>query len=152
MRTAKESQMIQDNATGWISQLLLAGVLGSALIFGAGAAWADGDNHGYKHDPQSQLEKLTKKLDLTQEQQNKILPILQDKHEKMEALHNQMKEMRQNAMSQIEAQLTPEQKEKFQKSREERKEKMKEYKKKHGKGHEKGRHGKGKHGKSEDHD
>ena len=65
----------------------------------------------------SQLERMTKKLDLTQEQQDKILPILQDKHQKMEALHNQMKEMRQNAMSQIEAQLNPEQQEKFRKAR-----------------------------------
>jgi Spy/CpxP family protein refolding chaperone len=61
----------------------------------------------------------------------------------MEALHNQMKDVRQNAMSQIEALLNPEQQEKFLKAREERKEKMKEYKEKRGKG---------KHGKGQDHD
>ena len=144
MRNAKEIQITKDSPTLWLSRLFIAGLFGSALIFGAGAAWAGGDGHGYKHDPQSRLEKMTKKLDLTQEQQDKILPILQDKHEKMEALHKQMKEMRQNAMSQIEAQLTPEQQEKFQKSREERKKKMKEYREKHGKGHKKGKHGKGK--------
>ena len=128
-----------------MSRIIISGLLSSALILSMGTAWADGGGHGYKHDPQSRLEGLTKKLDLTQEQQDKILPILQDKHQKMEALHGQMKDMRKNAMSQIEAQLTPEQQEKFQKAREERKEKMKEYKEKHGKckGHEKGKQGKG---------
>ena len=149
MRSSKENQMTKDGRTLWVSRLIVAGLFGCAVFLGTGAVWADGDGHGYKHDPQSQLEKMTKKLDLTKEQQDKILPILQDKHQKMEALHNQMKEMRQNAMSQIEAQLTPEQQEKFRKAKEERKEKMKEYKEKHGKG--KG-HEKGKHGKGQDHD
>ena len=142
MRSSKENQMTKDGRTLWVSRLIVAGLLSGGLVLGTTAAWADGDGHGYKHDPQSQLEKMTKKLDLTKEQQDKILPILQDKHQKMEALHNQMKEMRQNAMSQIEAQLTPEQQEKFQKSREERKKKMKEYREKHGKGHKKGKYGK----------
>jgi Spy/CpxP family protein refolding chaperone len=145
MKSSHESQTTQDSPTFWMSRLVLAGLFGSALIVGAGAAWADRDGHGYKHDPKSKIERMTKKLDLTKEQQDKILPILQDKHQKMEALHNQMKEVRQNAMSQVEAQLTPEQQEEFQKSREERKKKMKEYKEKHKKG-------KGKHGKGEDHD
>ena len=144
MRSSKENQMTKDGRTVWVSRLIVAGLFGCAVFLGSGTVWADGDGHGYKHDPQSQLEKMTKKLDLTKEQQDNILPILQDKHEKMEALHNQMKEMRQNAMAQIEAQLTPEQQEKFQKSREERKKKMKEYREKHGKGHKKGKHGKGK--------
>ena len=144
MRSSKENQMTKDGRTLWVSRLIVASLLSGGLVLGTTAAWADGDGHGYKHDPQSQLEKMTKKLDLTKEQQDNILPILQDKHEKMEALHNQMKEMRQNAMAQIEAQLTPEQQEKFQKSREERKKKMKEYREKHGKGHKKGKHGKGK--------
>lgn len=128
-----------------MSRIIVSGLLSSALVLSMGTAWADGSGHGYKHDPQSRLERMTKKLDLTQEQQDKILPILQGKHQKMEALHNQMKDIRKNAMSQIEAQLTAEQQEKFQKAREKRKEKMKEYKEKHGKckGQEKGKHGKG---------
>ena len=149
MKIFKGNQMSRVRSTAWMFRLIVAGLFGSAMALATGAAWADGDDHGYKHDPQSQLEKMTKKLDLTKEQQDKILPILQEKHQKMEALHNQMKEVREQAMTQIEAQLNPEQKEKFQKSREERREKMKEYKEKHkgGKGH-----GKGKHGKGEDHD
>ena len=144
MRSSKENQMTKDGRTLWLSRLIVAGLLSSGLVLGTTAALADGDGHGYGHDPKSQLERMTKKLDLTKEQQDNILPILEDKHEKMEALHKQMKEMRQNAMSQIEAQLNPEQQEKFRKAREERKEKMKEYREKHGKGHKKGNHGKSK--------
>ena len=149
MKNAKDSQMIKGSPTLWMSRLIITGLFGCALIVGAGAASAGGGGHGHKHDPKSKLEHLTKKLDLTQEQQDKILPILQDKHQKMEALHNQMKDVRQHAMSQVEAELTPEQKETFQKSREERKKKMKEYKEKHAKG--KG-HNKKKHGKDKDHE
>lgn len=123
----------------WPSTLLLICALS---LFGA-AAWADGDDHGYGHDPKSHLEKLTKKLSLTQEQQDKILPIIEDKHQKMEALHAQMKEIRQQAMGKIEAELTPEQQAKWKEMQEERQEKMKEYKEKHGKGEKKWMHGKG---------
>ncbi|MEX0829415.1 MAG: periplasmic heavy metal sensor [Nitrospirales bacterium] len=146
MQNSKGNQTNPTSPTAWLSRLFIASMFGSALIFGAATTWADGDGHGYKHDPQSKLEHMTKKLDLTQEQQDNILPILQDKHQKMEALHNQMKEVRANAMAQVEAQLNPEQKEKFQKAREEYKEKMKEYKEKNkkGKGHGKDKHGKGK--------
>ncbi len=58
-------------------------------------------------------------------------------------------DVRQDAMSQVEAQLTPEQLEKFRKAKEERKAKRQEYKKKHGKG--KGHH-KDKHDKDNHHD
>ncbi|MDH4194117.1 MAG: DUF1682 domain-containing protein [Nitrospirota bacterium] len=125
----------------WPSTLLLICALS---LFGA-TAWADGDDHGYGHDPQAQLEHLTKKLDLTKEQQDKILPIIEDKHQKMEALHSQMKEFRQQAMGKIEAELTPEQQKKWKEMQEKRQEKMKEYKEKHGKGETKGKHGKGEH-------
>ena len=147
--SSKENRITKDSRTPWVSRLLVSSLVSTAMVLSVGAAWAGGDGHGYKHDPKSKLERMTKKLDLTQEQQDKILPILEDKHQKMEALHNQMKEVRQNAMSQIEDKLNPEQQEKFRKAREERKEKMKEYKEKHGKG--KG-HKKGKHGKDQDHD
>jgi Spy/CpxP family protein refolding chaperone len=149
MEIFKRSQMTQVSSTAWMSRLFVASVFSSALVFGAGAAWADGDGHGYGHDPKAKLEHLTKKLDLTKAQQDKILPILQDKHEKMEALHAQMKELRQQAMGKIEAELTPDQQKKWKEMQEERQEKMKEYKEKHekGKGHEKGKHSKG-----QDHD
>ncbi len=123
----------------WASVLLLSVALS---LFGA-SAWADGDDHGYGHDPKSHLEKLTKKLDLTKEQQDKILPIIEEKHQRMEALHEQMKEIRQQAMGKIEAELTPEQQKKWKEMQEEREQKMKEYKEKRDKGEMKGMHGKG---------
>ena len=125
----------------WPSTLLLICALS---LFGA-TAWADDDGHGYGHDPKSHLEHLTKKLDLTKEQQDKILPIIEEKHKKMETLHEQMKEIRQQAMGKIEAELTPEQQKKWKEIQEERQERMKEYKEKHGKGEAKGKHGKGEH-------
>ena len=123
----------------WASVLLLSVALS---LFGA-SAWADGDDHGYGHDPKSHLEKLTKKLDLTKEQQDKILPIIEEKHQRMEALHEQMKEIRQQAMGKIESELTPEQQKKWKEMQEEREQKMKEYKEKRDKGEMKGMHGKG---------
>lgn len=131
----------------WLVALL---VICSFGLFGS-AAWADDDGHGYKHDPKSRLERLTKKLDLTKEQQDKILPIIEEKHQKMQGLHEQMKEIRQHYMGKIEAELTPDQQKKWKEMQEERAEKMKEYQEKHGKGKEQG-HGKGKHGKGNDHD
>ncbi|MGD9852346.1 MAG: Spy/CpxP family protein refolding chaperone [Nitrospirales bacterium] len=149
MTDSLEHQRTPSPQQPWTSRLIVAGLFSSALILGAGAAWADGDDHGYGHDPKSHLEHLTKKLDLTKEQQDKILPIIEGKHQKMEALHNQMKEIRQQAMGQIEAELTPDQQAKWKDMQEKRKEKMKEYKEKHEKGE---GHGKGKHGKGKDHD
>ena len=145
MPNSLEQQMTPARPQSRTYRLIVAGVFSSALILGAGAAWADGDDHGYGHDPKSHLEHLTKKLDLTKEQQDKILPIIEDKHKKMEALHSQMKEIRDQAMSQIEAELTPDQQAKWKEMQEKRKEKMKEYREKHGKGE-------GKHGKGKDHD
>jgi len=143
-------QITLANRTAWISRLMLTGLLTGTFIWSAGVSWADGDKHGgYGHDPKSHVEYLTKKLDLTKEQQEKILPIMEDKHQKMEALHNQMKEIRQQAMGKIEAELTPDQQKKWQEMQKERKEKMKEYREKHGKGE---GAGKGKHGKGDDHD
>jgi periplasmic protein CpxP/Spy len=113
-----------------------------ALSLSGTTAWADEDDKGYGHDPKSYLEKLTKKLSLTQEQQDKILPIIEEKHQQMDALFEQMKEIRQQAMAKIETALTPEQQENWKEMQEKRKEKMKEYKEKHGKGHKKDKHGK----------
>lgn len=124
----------------WSSVVFLIAAFG---LF-APAAWADEGGHGYGHDAKSHLEHLTKKLDLTKEQQDKILPIIEEKHKKMEALHDQMKEIRQQAMGKIEAELTPDQQKKWKEMQEERKEKMKEYKEKHGKGGKKGKHDMGK--------
>jgi periplasmic protein CpxP/Spy len=122
-----------------LSRILGLCMLTVALSLSGGAVWA-GD-HGKGHDPEYYLEKLTEKLSLTQEQQDKILPIMEEKHQKM-------KDMREQAMGQIEALLTPEQQEKWKTMLEERKQKMKEYKEKHGKKCDK----KDKHGMGEKHE
>jgi len=147
MRSSQENQMIKSTHTGWISRVMVACLFGCAFILTTGAAWADRESHSYGHDPKSHLEHLTKKLNLTQKQQANVLPIIEEKHKKMEALRVQMKEVRQQAMSQIEAQLTPEQQEQFRKAKEEHHKKMKECKGKHGKdkGYKKGKHGMGEH-------
>ncbi len=126
--------------------IAVAGLLASPV-------WAGEGKGHHKHTPEKKLEKLTKKLSLTDAQQAAILPILKEKRQKMEALHNQMKEVRQNAMAQIKAQLTPEQQEKFQKARDKRRKRMKEYREGHGKkGQHRKMHKKHKHGHDDDHD
>lgn len=139
------NQHAMKNEMKTLSRMLGLFMLTVALSLFGGSAWADEDDHGYRHDPKSSLEKLTKKLSLTQEQQDKILPIIEEKHQRMQGLHEQMKEIRQQAMGKIEAELTPEQQKKWKEMQEERQERMKEYKEKHGKGEAKGKHGKGEH-------
>lgn len=107
--------------------LVLAGGLVTA------PAWADDGEKDHKPDPAARLEKLTKKLSLTEAQQAKIRPILEEKVKKMQALHEQMKTVRTQSMDQIEAELTEEQKVKFRKQREEHKGKKHDRHDKHGK-------------------
>lgn len=137
------SQRTMKNEMKTLSRMVGLCMLAVALGLSGAVALADEGGKGYRHDPKSSLEKLTKKLSLTQEQQDKILPIIEEKHKKMEALHEQMKEMRQQAMGKIEAELTPEQQEKWKEMQEKRKEKMKEFKEKQGECDKKGKHGKG---------
>ncbi|GJL59162.1 MAG: hypothetical protein NPIRA03_20190 [Nitrospirales bacterium] len=148
MNRTSQRRMIHEGRIQMISRMMGLFLLTVVLSLSGATAWADGDGHGYSHDPKSKLEKLTKKLDLTEEQQAKILPIIEEKHQKMEGLHQQMKEMRKQAMAKIEAELTPDQQAKWKEMQEKRHEKMKKYKEKHGKDCDK----KGKHGKDEKHD
>ncbi len=143
MNRTSQRRMIHEGTIQSVSRMMGLFMLTAALSLSGAAAWADGDGHGYGHDPKAHLEKLTEKLSLTQEQQAKILPIIEEKHQKMEALHQQMKEMRQQAMGKIEAELTPEQQVKWKEMQEERQEKMKEYKEKHGDCDKKGKHDQG---------
>ncbi len=116
-----------------ILQCFLIIMLVTTMSLVASPAWSgDGKGH-YRHTPAEKLDKLTKRLKLTDDQRANILPILEDKQQRLEALHQEMKEVRQRAVSQIEAQLTPEQQEKFQKAREKRQEKMKQYRESRGK-------------------
>jgi protein CpxP len=94
--------------------------------------------HGGHHQMPSvdeQLKHMTKKLDLTADQQPKIKAILDDQHAKMEALHNdssvaredkwsKMGEIHQNSATQIKAVLTEDQQKKFDKMQQEQHDRM----------------------------
>lgn len=108
------------------------------LVVAPGWAGGKGKHHG--HDPEKKMQKLTKKLGLSEEQQAKVKPILEQKHQKMQELHNQMKQVRKDAQAQIEAQLTPEQVDKYKHMREKYKQGKKKGKGKHGKKHKKDHH------------
>ena len=115
----------------WTLMVLVSGVLIAA------PGWAGGKGKHYGHDPEKKLQKLTKRLGLSEEQQGKVKSILEEKHHKLQELHKQMKEVRKNARAQIEAQLTPEQVQKFKKHRDKRKHGKKGGMGKHGKKHKK---------------
>lgn len=103
----------------------------------AGAAWAQQGTpptapttkHLHAIDPQQQIERLTKQLQLTPDQQAKILPILQQRDQQLEALRSDSSlkpaDRRAKAMSivqssnqQIDALLTEPQRTKAQAMRE----------------------------------
>ena len=104
--------------------------------------WTGEGGHRHDHNPEKHLEKMTKRLGLSADQQAKIKPVLEQKAQQMEALHQQMKDVRQKANAQIESVLTPDQLKTFKEFQEERKERMRAYKGKHGEGY-KGKHKKG---------
>ena len=115
--------------TVWVSLCSL--VLAAGLV--ALPAWADDDDKDYGTKSAERLQKLTKKLSLSVAQQEKVGQILEEKSQKMKALHEQMKAARQQAMEQIKNELTPDQKEKFENMQEKHKKKRHERHKKHGK-------------------
>jgi periplasmic protein CpxP/Spy len=95
-----------------------------------------------KDPAEMRLEQMTKNLSLTKEQQDAIKPILQDQAKQMQALRTdkamtpeqrraKMQSIMQETNTKIEAQLTPEQKEKFTKQQEQRREKMQQRRAEH---------------------
>ena len=85
-----------------------------------------GMGHHGGMDPDAQLAHMTKRYNLTSDQQSQIKPILADSHQQMMQMHSdssmsrddkmaKMKSMREDSMQKIEAVLTPEQKTKFEK-------------------------------------
>ena len=85
-----------------------------------------GMGHHGGMDPDAQLAHMTKRYNLTSDQQSQIKPILADNHQQMMQLHSdssmskddkmaKMQSMRQDSMQKIEAVLTPDQKMKFEK-------------------------------------
>lgn len=81
--------------------------------------------HGHMMDPDARLAHMTKRYNLTADQQNQIKPILQDEQQQMESMHSdtttsredkrtKMMSMRETDNQKIEAVLNDEQKQKFE--------------------------------------
>jgi len=104
-----------------------------------------GGHHMRMHGPKRHLAFLTHQLNLTQDQQNKIKPILENQHKQMRALRDdtslsreqkraKFMELRKNTIQQIQSNLTPDQVTKFQQMRERHEQRMKAWREKHGAG------------------
>ncbi len=89
--------------------------------------------------PESRLKMLTEKLDLTEDQQAKLKPILEDESTQMKTLHDdtslapedkraKMKELHGSSTEKINAVLTPDQQSKWKQMKQEMMEKHKEMK------------------------
>jgi Spy/CpxP family protein refolding chaperone len=89
--------------------------------------------------PEGRLKMLTEKLNLTEDQQAKLKPILEDQSKQMKAVHDdtslapadkqaKMKELHESSTEKINAVLTPEQQTKWKQMRQEMMEKHKEMK------------------------
>lgn len=95
------------------------------------------DAAAHKAQMQKHLEWLGQQLNLTDDQKEKLKPILQDQHKQMKAVrddtsltqdqkHEKMKQIHESTHTQIQAILTPEQQEKFKQLKEEGMEQRKE--------------------------
>lgn len=93
------------------------------------ADYGRGKKGPHEFSVDEKVERMTKKLDLTSEQQSSIRTILEDKKSKMQSLHEQMKTLQDETQQKIDAVLTAEQKAKHEEMKNEGKEKMKKKKK-----------------------
>lgn len=98
--------------------LTAACVAFATLSFAEEAPGKDGDWHNRRHHKRGNpIERMTRALDLTPEQQAKIQPILDQAKPQMKAARHEAREkmiaIRENTMAQIRPILTPEQQTKF---------------------------------------
>lgn len=105
----------------------------------APAAQEHGAMGGPAMTPEGRLKMLTEKLNLTEDQQAKLKPILEDQSKQMKALHEdtslapadkqaKMKELHESSTEKINAVLTPDQQAKWKQMKQEMMEKHKEMK------------------------
>lgn len=92
-------------------------------------------SHGHKMNPERAVEKMTKRYNLTSDQQSQIRTILTNQQQQMQSLRedksmsksdrwSKMKGIRSDTDAKIEGTLNPEQKEKFQQDRQRMQERM----------------------------
>ena len=102
-----------------------------------------GMGHRMGHGPMmpsvdDQIKHLTKKLNLSDDQQAKLKPILEDQHKQMETIHNdsslsredrfsKMQALRQSSDTQIKGVLNEDQQKNFDQMRAEQRERMKQW-------------------------
>lgn len=116
-----------------MKKLILLTALIIALATAGVSAWAqmsEGQGQGAAHghspmSPDQRLQMMTKQLNLTPDQQEKIKPLLENESQQMQTLHQnssltnedrmtQMKQIRQTTNEQIKSDLNPDQQQKFQ--------------------------------------
>jgi Spy/CpxP family protein refolding chaperone len=101
-----------------------------------------GRQMGHRQMPSvdDQIKHLSKKLSLSDDQQAKIKPILEDQRKQMETIHSdsslsredrfsKMQELRKSSDDQIKSVLNPDQQKNFEKMRDEQHERMKNWRK-----------------------
>ena len=122
--------------------LMLVSQTSHALLQTAPAAPEHGAMGGHAMvamTPESRLKMLTEKLNLTEDQQAKLKPILEDESTQMKTLHDdtslapedkraKMKELHDSSTEKINAVLTPDQQTKWKQMKQEMMEKHKEMK------------------------
>ena len=102
-----------------------------------GSAMSRGGHHHGMPSADDQLKHLTTKLNLSDDQQAKVKPILDEQHNQMEQLRadnstsrqdrwKKMREIRENSDNQIKSVLNDDQKKQFDQMREEQRSRMKE--------------------------
>ena len=133
-----------------LCSLLLTGLLSTGVMFAQEAGSAPEQNapqagggmghHGGGHmmDPDQRLAHMTKRYNLTADQQSQIKPILQDEQQQMQTMRSdtsmsrddkraKMMSMHQESTQKIEAVLTDQQKQKFEADQQKMKEHMAEH-------------------------
>jgi periplasmic protein CpxP/Spy len=104
----------------------------------SGAGIGRGMGHRPMPSVDDQIKHLTKKLKLSDDQQAKLKPILEDQRKQMEQIHNdsslsredrfsKMQELRQSSDTQIKSVLNDDQQKSFDKMREEQRDRMKQW-------------------------
>lgn len=104
-----------------------------------GAPQQKGEWAGHRQaDPKKEVEHLTKKLNLTADQQNQILPILTDRQQQMESIRNdsslaqqdrraKMRSAREDADTKIRAVLNDDQKKTYDQMQQQMRERAQEH-------------------------
>jgi Spy/CpxP family protein refolding chaperone len=122
--------------------LMVVGLTSHALQTAAPAAQEHGATSGSTMGPmtpEARLKMLTEKLNLTEDQQAKLKPVLEDQAKQMKAIHDdaslapadrqaKMKDVHESSIEKMNAILTPDQQAKWKQMRQEMMEKHKEAK------------------------